>query len=246
MAQDAEDALDLARVAGDADPGAVVVAEDVVEHDLAALGLRRRGLGERAVPQLVVLGEAVLELEPREHGFDVRLGGAPVAGVDADALAEELLDRRHELVGQVQAVEGEVCRRRAAVQRAGVERARRRHLLGCELALPEGVGLGRLRDSVGGEVRVRPGDSTVAILLGPVAVPSRGPVVGLSGVVVTLSVPGQVQDLVLDLGAGLLVQSVDVVLKALPLRLRALGIIFRIRRVRTVKESVVRRGLHSR
>jgi hypothetical protein len=81
-------------VAGDANPGVVVVRKDVVNRLLGTGDLvsRRLALVLFAAPQQVLLGEASLELKVGSVGVNLRLGGAAVAGVDADALAKQLLD----------------------------------------------------------------------------------------------------------------------------------------------------------
>lgn len=81
MAQDAEKAADLTAVRGDGDPGVVVGGEDVVEDALGAGVLGARGLSDNTGPELVVLGEARLDLVVREEMLDVGLGVAAVAGV---------------------------------------------------------------------------------------------------------------------------------------------------------------------
>lgn len=89
-----ENGANLARVAGDANPGVVVVRKDVVNRLLGTGDLvsRRLALVLFAAPQQVLLGEASLELKVGSVGVNLRLGGAAVAGVDADALAKQLLD----------------------------------------------------------------------------------------------------------------------------------------------------------
>ena len=81
-------------MAGDADPCVVVVRKDVVNHLLGTGDLvsRRLALVLLAAPQQVLLAKAGLEGEIGSVGVDLSLGGAAVAGVNADALAEELLD----------------------------------------------------------------------------------------------------------------------------------------------------------
>lgn len=223
MAQHREDALDLARVAGDAEPGGVVVGENVVEDLFAAHGLSGRGLGVGAVPELVELGEAVLDGVGREQGGNVRAAAAPVARVDADPLAEQLLDRRYKgvLGRQVQAAKGQVRRGCAPVHGARVVGAWRGHLLVCELRPPKVVGLGGLGNSGFGQVGICPRHGAVAVLFRPVTVPGWCSIVGLGGIVVALAMPGKVDYLVLSLGVGLLVQRVNIVLETLPLRLGA-------------------------
>lgn len=74
VVQDPEKAGDLSRVAGDAKPCLVVLAKDIIQCLLGANVLSSAGLGEGLVPELIVLGEAGLELVPGEHVLDVSLG----------------------------------------------------------------------------------------------------------------------------------------------------------------------------
>lgn len=173
MVQHREDGGNLARVAGDADPGVVVVGKDVVNDDPAAGDLVGCGLAlvQVAAPQEVRLGEALLKLEVGGIGVDLRLGGAAVAGVDADALAEELLDGGLEgaRARQVQAGKGDVGSLQASLEGRAVVGLEVRQLLLLEARLVVGVGLVCLDKAVGGQLRIRPDGSAVAILLAPVA-----------------------------------------------------------------------------
>lgn len=74
----------------DGDDPAGVGREDRVERELAAVVLRGVGLGGNAVPDLVVLAEVGVDDEVRVGGCNVSAVGAAVAGVNRNALAEEL------------------------------------------------------------------------------------------------------------------------------------------------------------
>lgn len=233
----------LTRVASDADPGGVVAGEDVVKHVLAAGQLVLGGLALDAGPQLVALGEALLEAEPGAEGADVRLVGAVVARVDADALAERLLDDGQEAV---RAREGQVGKRLArgddaAGQRRRVVRLKVGHAVLLEARLKVGVGLVGLLQAGVGQERIFPVRGAVAGLLGPVAlrsvnsldaeiadrkethVPGRSAVVGLGGVVPALTVTTHDEHLILGVLGRLSVKLVDILLEAFPLGLVALG-----------------------
>lgn len=107
VANDTQDRRDLARVGSHAHKGLLLGAareEHVAQRGRTTNVLGTAGLGGDAVPQLVVLGEALLDAPARELLLDVGLAAAVVAGVDADALAEEFLDLGLEgggLAGQV-------------------------------------------------------------------------------------------------------------------------------------------------
>ena len=95
MANDTQDRRDLARVGSHAHKGLLLGAareEHVAQRVRTTNVLGTVGLCGDAVPQLVVLGEALLDAPARELLLDKGFAAAVVAGVDADALAEELLD----------------------------------------------------------------------------------------------------------------------------------------------------------
>lgn len=171
VVQHGEDGANLARVAGDTEPGVVVVGEDVVNDNLAAGDLVSRGLALvlGALPKLVLLGEARLELEVGSKSVDLSLGGAAVAGVDADALTEKLLDGGLEGVGvrKLLVGKGELGRLDASSERRAVVRLKVGETVG-EAGLEVGVGLCGLRNTVVGQLGISPGSGAVAILLSPV------------------------------------------------------------------------------
>jgi hypothetical protein len=114
VSKNTQDGRNLAGVASHTDKGFLLGAfreENLTQRGSAADVLSSAGLGGNSIPQLVVLGETILDGPAREQVLDVALAAAVVAGVDADALAEEFLDQGSEfrgVVGQVQAVEGVV------------------------------------------------------------------------------------------------------------------------------------------
>jgi len=105
-----QDGRDLAGVARHRHPGRVVLAEDLVQHDLGAGGLAGRVLARNAVPEWVLFREARLELPRGEEAGDVRAVGATVACVDADALPKELFYSRCErpTSREIESAEGDV------------------------------------------------------------------------------------------------------------------------------------------
>lgn len=105
-----QDGRDLARVTRDGQPGRVVLAEDLVEHDLCAGRLAGGVLARDAVPVGVLLREAWLELPRGEEAGDVRAVGATVACVDANTLAEELLYswRERSIHGEIKAAKCDI------------------------------------------------------------------------------------------------------------------------------------------
>lgn len=173
VVQRGEQLGDLARVARDAEPRLVVGAEHIVEDLLRARRLRVVRLALVRAPQLVLLGEALLELELGEHVLDVRPVRAPVARVHRHALAEALLDDRHErpVLGDLDVAKRHVGGDGAARQRARVVRLEVRHVLRRVQLLEVRVRLERLDVTGGREVRVRPRRGAISVLLGPVALP---------------------------------------------------------------------------
>lgn len=127
--------------------------EDIAQRRCTTDILRAASLRGHAVPQLVVLCEALLDAPSREQVLDVALTAAVVAGVDADALAEEFLDLRLEcrgVVGQVQAGEGVVGGLEGTGQRGDVVVVWGVDALLVDLLLPEVVCDERLIDAVRG------------------------------------------------------------------------------------------------
>lgn len=105
--------------------------------------------------------------------MNIGLVGPTIAGVNADAFPEELLDGRDEgaSLREGQITKGDVRRQEAACQRRRIVRFRGRDLLRGELPSPIVVGPGRLRDAVGGQRSIRPCGSAIPVKLSPVAVP---------------------------------------------------------------------------
>lgn len=124
MVQHSQNAANFARVAGDADPGVVVMRKNVVNDNLATCNLVGRSLALVlvAAPQQVVLGKALLKQEMGRICVDLSLGRAAVAGVDADALAEKLLDGGLEgmRVRQVESGKGDISGLDASFERRAV------------------------------------------------------------------------------------------------------------------------------
>lgn len=171
MAHRLQEPGDDARVRRDAEPGLIVGAEDIVENVVSADVLSVARLAQLSVPQLVVLGEARLELVPGEHVADVRLVRAPVAGVHRHALAEALLDGGDKgvLLRERNIAKGEVGSDGAADQGAGVVGLKVGHLLRLVAVFEVSVGLDGLGYTSGGHERISPDGGAVAVLFGPIA-----------------------------------------------------------------------------
>jgi hypothetical protein len=236
MAEDAENAADLAGVRCDGQPSVVVRAEDGVQNLLAAGVLRIVRLRRDAVPELIVLGEAGFEIPGWEEVVDVRLCAAMVTSssmsafglmncmldvpsMNGDALSQQLLDRRQEriVLRQAQTIECQISSPQAACEWRNIVRLRVRNLLHSNLMLPEVVRNKRLIDTVGRQVGVVPLCCGVAVDLGPVTVPARCAVICLRRVVVAFAVPSCKQDLVHCIQRCVGVEPVHLSLELLPL-----------------------------
>lgn len=173
VVEDGQDAANLARVAGDADPGVVVVGENIIEDNGVAshLASRSLALADAAAPQLVLLGEALLKGKLRGNGGNVGFVGAAVAGVDGDALAEQLLDDGSKGPGgrEGEVGEGALGGLDATGEGRRVVGLEVGHAVLLEARPEEGVGLGSLGVALGGQLGVGPDGGAVAVELSPVA-----------------------------------------------------------------------------
>lgn len=146
MPQNPQDGADFSRMRGHGNIGFPFagLAEEYLRESLGTtrvLGVA--SLGRNTVPEVVFLGEAGLNRPVREHGVNVGLAVAVVAGVDANTLAEEFFDNRGEggrAAGQVQAIEGEIGGLEGTGQRADDVGVGSVHSLFFDELLPEVVG----------------------------------------------------------------------------------------------------------
>lgn len=161
----------LTRVAGNANPNGVVAGKYIVEDLLATGQLMLTSLTLLSSPKLVLVREALLELDLGGQGLDITLARAVVTGADANTLTKPLLDDGLKTVGlgELQALEGLVGSDNTAGQRRGVVRLEVRHTLMLESGLEVGVGLVGFAETCGSEKGVLPDGSTIARLLAPVA-----------------------------------------------------------------------------
>lgn len=134
--------------------------------------LRATSLSRHAIPQLILLGEPMLNRPVREQVVDVAATTAVVTGVDADSFAEEFLDGRLEfraVLGQVQVPESYVGGLQSACQWADIVLVWGVDSLFIYLLLPELICYERLGDTAGGEGRVCPACCAITAEFGPVA-----------------------------------------------------------------------------
>lgn len=95
-----EDDGDGERVHGQRHGLPPLALEDLLQDALLPLAVGPQPLPPVRPPELVLLGEALLDLEVREVGLDLRERGAAVAGVVGQLLAQALLDERAEGEGE--------------------------------------------------------------------------------------------------------------------------------------------------
>ena len=215
--------------------------EHIVKHSLRPDILVNLDLAVVSLPQLIRLSKAALDLVAWKSLLNVGFGPTAITSMSADALAEEFLDGWHKRMPtrQSQPAESEIGSRQTSSQRTGVITSRRGDSLILELRGPEGVDGQSLFDTLGCQSSIVPSHRTVTIDEGPVAIPSGRSVVALGGVVIALAMTTHEKQFVLDFATRVPVESKDLVLKALPLCLFAIGIISRICGVCTIDQAKV-------
>lgn len=215
--------------------------EHIVKHSLRSDILVNLDLAVVSLPQLIRLSKARLDLVFWKSLLNVGFGPAAITSMSADTLAEEFLDGWHKRMPtrQLQPAESEIGSRKTSSQRTGVVTSRRGDFLIFEPGSPESIDGQSLFNTLGCQSSIVPSHRTVAVHEGPVAIPSGGSVVTLGGVVIALAMTAHEKQLVLDFGTRVPVESKDLVLKALPLCLLAIGIISRICGVCTIDQAEV-------
>lgn len=215
--------------------------EHIVKYSLRPDILVNLDLAVVSLPQLIRLSKARLDLVFWKSLLNVGLGPMSITGMSADALAEEFLDGWHKRMPtwQLQPAESEVGSRKTSSQRAGVVTPRGGDFLIFELGSPESVDGQSLFDTLGCQSSIVPSHRTDTVDEGPVAIPSGRSVVALRGVVIALAMTAHEKQFVLDFATRVPVESENLVLKALPLCLFAIGIISRICGVCTIDQAEV-------
>lgn len=243
MTQHAQQRRDLARVGSNADDCLRRLApQDLIKHILGPHILRSRALRGDTIEQLVVLGEAVLDLEAGIRLLDPRLVAAMVASMQTHALAEILFHGWDERFARwkLDIAERDLSSLQASRHWTCVELLGRGDLLLGDARLPVGIRFLGRGNTHWRKMSIVPVRSGVAIEQRPVAVPGGRSVESLGSIVVTFSVPGQEQELV---GSTLLrfgVQPFDLFGERLPLRESRV----RLSRVGLIDEAKVGRGLN--
>lgn len=134
--------------------------------------------------------------------MDVGAVSAVVAGVDADSLTELFLDQGREgcaVLREWEAGEGEVGCLEGAGERADEVGVRSVDSLGGHLRLPEVVRFEGLGFAGFGECCIVPMCRAIAVLFGPVAIPSRRAIVRLGNVMPPFAVTAEEEDFILHI-----------------------------------------------
>lgn len=116
MTEHSQHAGYLAGVGSYGNPSVIVITEDRVQGDLRSFVLTITGLACDTVPVWIDFREAFFDVPVWEEVVDVRLAASPITSVQADVLAEELLDSRYEriVLGRWNVSESEVSRPQAS------------------------------------------------------------------------------------------------------------------------------------
>lgn len=122
MVESLEKFGDLTRVTANTDPNSIVTCEDIIENFLASRQLVFTRLTLLSSPELILVGETLLELDLLGKSFDEALAATVVACSDADALAEKFLHHWDErlILGELEALESLHGGLDAAGERGGV------------------------------------------------------------------------------------------------------------------------------
>jgi hypothetical protein len=122
MVESLEKLGDFTRVTANADPNSIITCEDIIENFLASRQLVFTSLTLLSSPELILVGETLLERDLFGEGLDEALAATVIACSDADALAEKLLNHWDEgfVLGEFQALEGFHGGLDAAGERGGV------------------------------------------------------------------------------------------------------------------------------
>jgi hypothetical protein len=153
------------------------------------------------LPQLILLGKALLNRPLRLRSMNLRPRAPPIARMLAHNLSRHLLNRRpHTLHSRASPFQMRSLQ--APHQRARHPRVRHRHFLVFELLREESACVAGLLLADCGEVRVDPVAGSVAVEFAPVVVPGFGAVEGFGYIVVTLAVTGTVEEFIGCAGWG--------------------------------------------
>ncbi len=159
---------DRPRMRSHRDDRRALARKQVLEEPLHPDGVLRQRLPHIRPPKPILLGKPSLELKAGVILAYPRRRAPAVARVDAEPLAHEFLDDWCEGPREREVGEGELARLEAAGKRARVVARREGELQGRGRVCPEGVHGDGLGLAARGEVRVSPGNFSVAVELGPV------------------------------------------------------------------------------
>ena len=168
MTQDPQNGRNLPRVRSDRNKGLLLTrAEEDLSQGLRTSNiLRTTRFRHHTIPQLVLLGEALLNRPRGEQVMNIATTAPVVTSVDADSLPEKLLDSRLEFrapLGQMQARECQVGSLQGASQGTNVVVIGSVDALVVNLFLPESVCAQGLGNTILCERGIGPGCRTIAV-----------------------------------------------------------------------------------
>ena len=128
-------------MARDGDKGTPIRGKHLVKHLLGPNVLIVVGLAVERLPELIIEGEAWLDLVGREAIMDIALVATPVACVSTNRLSEVFLDLRYERVNsrQVETIESVISCLKTPSERASIVALGCRDSLVFDLGRPERV-----------------------------------------------------------------------------------------------------------
>lgn len=144
-----------------------VAGKNVVKHSSGPDILVHLRLAVVSLPELVGLGKTRLDLVLRKSALDIRFGASAIAGMSADTLTEEFLDRWYEGVParKVESTEGEIGSGETSSQWTSIVALRCRDFLVLDFRGPKGVDGQSLGNAFGCQASIGPGHGAVAIEL---------------------------------------------------------------------------------
>ena len=126
-------------MARDGDKGTSVRGKDLVKHLLGPNVLIVVGLAVKRLPELIIEGEAGLDLVGWEAIMDIALVAPPVTCVSTNRLAEVLLNLGYERVNSRETIESVISCLEASSERASIVALGCRNSLVFDLGCPERV-----------------------------------------------------------------------------------------------------------
>ena len=204
-------------MARDGDKGTSVRGKNLVKHFLGPNVLIVVGLAVERLPELIIEGEARLDLVSWEAIMYIAPVAPPVASVSTNRLSEVFLNLGYERVRQVETIESVISCLEASSERASIVALGRRDFLVFNLRCPERVDCEGLSNPKWREMSVCPSHRSVAVQLRIVTIPSRRAIVCLCIIMIAITMTAHVEELVFGATRRLAVELVYLVFETLPL-----------------------------